>query len=125
MTEERLARKLQYLAMEGQELFHITVRHLSSYSMQALKAAGLTSAELDWVIPQQANVNIVERISQRLGFARRKFIENLADHGNTSSASIPIALDESVREGKIKKGDLVLFTAFGGGLTWGAALVRW
>ena len=75
--------------MEGPELFAITVRHLTTYSMQALKAAGLTSAELDWVVPQQANRNIVDRISQRLGFSRTKFIENVAEYGNTSAASHP------------------------------------
>jgi 3-oxoacyl-[acyl-carrier-protein] synthase-3 len=100
------------------------VRHLTSYSMQALKAAGLTSAELDWVVPLQANHNIVEKISQRLGFARSKFIENVAEHGNTSAASIPIALDEAVRDGRIKPGQTVLLCALGAGITWGAAIVR-
>jgi 3-oxoacyl-[acyl-carrier-protein] synthase-3 len=100
------------------------VRHLTSYSMQALKAAGLTSAELDWVVPHQANRNIVDKISLRLGFAREKFIENVAEYGNTSSASIPIALDEAVRDGRIKPGQTVLCCALGAGLAWGAAIVR-
>jgi 3-oxoacyl-[acyl-carrier-protein] synthase-3 len=121
---ERLAQKRNTLHMEGQELFALTVRHLTTYSMQALKAAGLTSAELDWVVPQQANRNIVDRISQRLGFARSKFVENVADQGNTSSASIPIALDEAVRDGRIKPGQTVLLCALGAGLAWGAAIVR-
>jgi 3-oxoacyl-[acyl-carrier-protein] synthase III len=110
--------------MNGQELAAITVRHLTSYSMQALKAAGLTSAELDWVVPHQANRNIVDKISQRLGFSRLKFIENVAEYGNTSSASIPIALDEAVRDGRIKPGQTVLLCALGAGLAWGAAIVR-
>ncbi len=124
MDAERLAKRRNTIQMEGQELYAITVRHLTSYSMQALKAAGLTSAELDWVVPQQANHTIVDKISQRLGFARKKFIENVADHGNTSSASIPTALDEAVRDGRIKPGQTVLLCALGAGLAWGAAIVR-
>ncbi len=110
--------------MQGPELFAVTVRHLTSYSMQALKAAGLTSAELDWVVPHQANQNIVEKISQRLGFSRKKFVENVAEYGNTSAASIPIALDEAVRDGRIQPGQSVLLCALGAGLAWGAAIVR-
>ncbi|MCC6554004.1 MAG: ketoacyl-ACP synthase III [Polyangiaceae bacterium] len=124
MTPERLAARRQYLRMRGRELFLVSVKHLTSYSMQALKAAGLTSAELDWVIPQQANSNIVDRISQRLGFARHKFIENLAEVGNTGAASIPIALDEAVRDGRVQAGQTVLMCALGAGITWGAAIVR-
>ncbi|MEZ4301526.1 MAG: beta-ketoacyl-ACP synthase III [Polyangiaceae bacterium] len=124
MTEERLAQKRHTLRMEGQELFNVTVKHLTSYSMQALKAAGLTSAELDWVVPHQANANIVEKISQRLGFSRKKFVENVAEYGNTSAASIPIALDEAVRDGRIQPNQTVLLCALGAGLAWGAAIVR-
>jgi 3-oxoacyl-[acyl-carrier-protein] synthase-3 len=124
MNAERLSAKRNTIRMEGHDLFGITVRHLSSYSMQALKAAGLTSAELDWVVPLQANHNIVEKISQRLGYPRSKFIENVADHGNTSSASIPIAVDEAVRDGRIKTGQTVLLCALGAGLAWGASIVR-
>ncbi len=124
LDAERLAQKRNTLRMEGPELFNITVRHLTSYSMQALKAAGLTSAELDWVVPHQANQNIVDRISQRLGFARSKFVENVAEYGNTSAAGIPLALDEAVRDGRIKPRQTVLMCALGAGLAWGAAMVR-
>jgi 3-oxoacyl-[acyl-carrier-protein] synthase-3 len=124
MTAERLADQRNKIHVEGPELFAVTVRHLTSYSMQALKAAGLTSAELDWVVPHQANRNIVEKISQRLGFSRQKFVENVAEYGNTSAASIPIALDEAVRDGRIKPGQSVLMCALGAGLAWGAAIVR-
>jgi 3-oxoacyl-[acyl-carrier-protein] synthase-3 len=92
--------------------------------MQALKAAGLTSAELDWVVPHQANRNIVDKISQRLGFARSKFVENVAEYGNTSAASIPIALDEAVRDGRIQPNQTVLLCALGAGITWGASMIR-
>jgi len=124
MTAERVQEKRNTLKLLGPELFNITVRHLSTYSMQALKAAGLTSAELDWVIPQQANRNIVDKISQRLGFSRSKFIENLAEVGNTGAASIPIALDEAVRDGRVMPGQTALLCALGAGLAWGAAIVR-
>ena len=124
MDAERLLQKRNTIHLEGPELFAITVRHLTTYSMQALKAAGLTSAELDWVVPHQANHTIVDKISQRLGFARAKFIENVAEYGNTSSASIPTALDEAVRDGRIKPGHTVLLCALGAGLAWGAAIVR-
>ncbi len=124
MNAERIAEKRNTVHMAGQELYNITVRHLTSYSMQALKAAGLTSAELDWVVPLQANHNIVEKISQRLGYPRSKFVENVAEYGNTSSASIPIALDEAVRDGRIKPGQTVLLCALGAGLAWGASIVR-
>jgi 3-oxoacyl-[acyl-carrier-protein] synthase-3 len=124
MTLERLAAKRQYLHMSGAELFQITVKHLTSYSMQALKAAGLTSAELDWVVPHQANTKIVDKISQRLGFSRKKFVENVAEYGNTSAASIPIALDEAVRDGRIQPNQTVLLCALGAGLAWGASIVR-
>jgi len=125
MSVEALAAGRQYLRMRGRELFQVSVKHLTSYSMQALKAAGLTSAELDWVVPQQGNRGIVDRISQRLGFGRHKFIENLEEVGNTGAASIPIALDEAVRSGSVQRNDIVLMAAFGAGLTWGASVVRW
>ena len=124
MTPERLAEKRNTLRMDGAELVNVTVKHLTSYSMQALKAAGLTSAELDWVVPHQANRTIVERISQRLGYPRSKFVENLAEYGNTGAASIPIALDEAVRDGRIHGGQTVLLCALGAGVTWGASIVR-
>lgn len=124
LTEGRLAEGRQFVRMRGSDLLQVTVKHLTSYSMQALKAAGLTSAELDWVVPHQANRNIVEKISQRLGYPRSKFVENLAEYGNTSAASIPIALDEAVRDGRIQANHNVLLCALGAGLAWGAAIVR-
>jgi 3-oxoacyl-[acyl-carrier-protein] synthase-3 len=124
MDQEKIAAKRHRLQLDGPELFQITVRHLSSYSMQALKAAGLTSAELDWVVPHQANKNIVERIQQRLGYPRTKFVENVAEYGNTGAASIPIALDEAIRDGRIQPNQSVLLCALGAGLAWGASIVR-
>jgi 3-oxoacyl-[acyl-carrier-protein] synthase III len=124
INPERLEERGQFIKLQGPELFQVSVKHLTSYSMQALKAAGLTSAELDWVVPHQANRNIVEMISSRLGFSRTKFVENLAEYGNTSSASIPIALDEAIRDGRIKPGQTVLTCALGAGIVWAASLIR-
>jgi 3-oxoacyl-[acyl-carrier-protein] synthase III len=124
LSPESIAAGRQFVQLEGRELFNITVKHLTSYSMQALKAARLTSAELDWVVPQQANLNIVRMISERLGFPMRKFVLNLADTGNTLSASIPIALDEAVRAGRIQPGQTVLMCALGAGVTWATMMVR-
>jgi 3-oxoacyl-[acyl-carrier-protein] synthase III len=123
-SADSLARRRQFIRMEGTELFQITVRHLSTYSMQALKAAGLTSAELDWVVPHQANRNIIDKISQRLGYSRKRFVENLAEYANTGAASIPMALDEATRDGRIQPGQTVLLCALGAGLAWGASMVR-
>lgn len=124
MNPERLEERGQFIKIEGPELFQISVKHLTSYSMHALKAAGLTSAELDWVVPHQANENIVQTISSRLGFPRTKFVENLAEYGNTSAASIPIALDQAIRDGRIQPNQTVLMCALGAGVVWAASLVR-
>jgi len=124
LTAQVLEQGRQYVRLEGRELFDISVKHLTSYSMQALKAARLTSAELDWVVPQQGNLNIVQKISDRLGFPMSKFVLNLADRGNTLGASIPIALDEAVRDGRIQPGHTVLTCALGAGVTWGTMMIR-
>ncbi len=123
-SKESLEKKHQFIHLDGHALFQESVKHLSSYSLQALKSAGLTSAELDWVVPQQANKNIVDKIAHRFGFPRSKFIENIAEYGNTSAASIPITLDEALRDRRIKPGQNVLLCALGAGLTWGASIIR-
>jgi 3-oxoacyl-[acyl-carrier-protein] synthase-3 len=124
MDEARVAAGRHFFHMDGRELYDVTVHHLTVTSMRALKSAGLTSAELDWVIPLQANRNIVDTISTRLGYARSKFIENVSQYGNTLSASIPIALDEAVRDGRIRAGQTVLLCGLGAGVAWGAMIVR-
>jgi len=124
MTPEGLAGKRNTVKMSGHDLFGVTVKQLHVTSMEALKAAGLLSSQLDWVVPQQANRNIVDKIAERLGYARSKFIENLAEVGNTGAASIPIAIDEAVRDGRIQAGHNVLVCALGAGVTWGAAMIR-
>lgn len=124
MTVEALEQGRHYLKIDGRGLFGVTVKHLTSYSMQALKAARLTSAELNWVIPLQANMKIVTTISERLGFPLSRFILNLKDCGNTMAASVPIALDEGMRDGRVQAGHTVLMCALGAGVTWGAMMVR-
>jgi 3-oxoacyl-[acyl-carrier-protein] synthase III len=124
LTPETLEQGRHYLQLDGRPLLDITVKHLTTYSMQALKAARLTSAELDWVIPQQANMAIVNTISARLGFPLSKFVLNLEECGNTMAASIPIALDQAVRDGRVQDGQTVLTCSLGAGLCWGAMMVR-
>ncbi len=110
--------------MDGQDVFRTAVKQLTASSAQALKASGLTSRDLDWVVPHQANIRIISQVAQRLGFPLEKFVLDLDEYGNTSSASIPIALDEGVRDGRIKPGQHVLMCALGAGISWGAAVVR-
>ncbi|MCA9624834.1 MAG: ketoacyl-ACP synthase III [Myxococcales bacterium] len=124
LTPESLERGRHYLHLDGRPLYDVTVRHLTSYSMQALKGARLTSAELNWVIPQQASMPIVNTISGRLGFPLDKFVLNLEDCGNTLAASIPIALDQAVRDGRVKEGQTVLACSLGAGVAWGAMMIR-
>lgn len=123
--QRTLDEKLMYIHMQGNEVFKLAVRAMEEVAMEALATHGLTGADLDLFIPHQANRRIIDAIGKRLGLAGEQVFVNLERFGNTSSASIPIALDEANRSGRIGNGDLVLFDAFGGGLTWGATLVRW
>lgn len=124
LTEDGLARKRNKVHMVGQEVYKVAIKNLTSASTLALKAAGLTSAELDWVVAHQANLRIITQVSERLGYPLDKFILNIEEYGNTSSASIPIALDEAVRDGRIRPGQNVLLCALGAGISWGSAIVR-
>lgn len=114
-----------FVEMNGREIFKVAVKNLSSASSAALGAAGVSPSELDWVVPHQANLRILEGVSERTGVPMERFYLNLAKYGNTSSASIPIALDEAVRGGVIRPGQSVLFCALGGGVAWGSAVLRW
>ncbi|QWV94558.1 ketoacyl-ACP synthase III [Geomonas oryzisoli] len=116
---------LVYLTMQGNEVFKLAVRSMGEVAMEALEANGLTAADVNLFIPHQANQRIVDSVGKRLGITGERVFVNLDRYGNTSAASIPIALDEAVRAGRLKEGDLLLLDAFGGGLTWGSALVRW
>ncbi len=124
LTPEGIERKRNKVHMTGSEVFKTAIKNLTSASTLALKAAGLTSNQLDWVVAHQANLRIITQVSDRLGFSLEKFIINIEEYGNTSSASIPIALDEAVKDGRIKPGQTVLLCALGAGISWGAAIVR-
>jgi len=117
--------RLGYLRMQGNEVFKIAVRSLHEVAVEALEANGVEPADLDLFIPHQANRRILEATAKRLGLKPEQVYVNVDRFGNTSGASIPIALDEANRAGRIQPGDLVLLDAFGGGLTWASALLRW
>ena len=114
-----------FIRMQGNEVFKVAVRSLSEVALEALAAQGLTVADVDPLVPHQANQRILEATAKRLGVPPEKVMINVDRYGNTSAASIPIALDEAHRSGRLQPGHLVLLNAFGGGFTWGAALVRW
>jgi 3-oxoacyl-[acyl-carrier-protein] synthase-3 len=124
-THETVDEGLHFIRMRGNETFKIAVRSLEDVSREVLASAGLEPAQLDLFIPHQANRRIIDAVGSRLGIGPDQVYVNIERVGNTSAASIPIALDEAVREGRVKSGQTLLFAAFGAGLTWGAALVRW
>jgi len=113
------------IIMNGSEVFKHAVRQMEDSARRVLSEAGLTTADVNWLIPHQANHRIITSTAKRLGIPMEKVYVNIEKYGNTSSASVPIAVDEAVREGKIKKGDLLVLTAIGGGLAWAAAAYRW
>lgn len=114
-----------FIRMHGNEVFKVAVRALEDVAIEALEHNGLKGDDIDWFIPHQANERIITATAKRLGVPMEKVYMNLDRYGNTSAASIPLAFDEAVRDGKVKDGDLILFDAFGGGFTWASALVRW
>jgi 3-oxoacyl-[acyl-carrier-protein] synthase III len=114
-----------FLRMEGKEVFRHAVHRLAEVVDEALSANGLAARDLDWLVPHQANRRIIDSIGRKLGLPPEKVVITIARHANTSAASVPLALAEAVGDGRIKPGHLVLMEAMGGGLTWGAALVRW
>jgi 3-oxoacyl-[acyl-carrier-protein] synthase-3 len=116
---------LQFIRMNGQEVFKHAVRNMTSICQAVLENQKKTVADVQWVIPHQANIRIIESVGKYLSVPAEKLLMNVQKYGNTSSATIPTCFDEHERAGKIKKGDLVLMTTFGGGITWAATLVRW
>jgi 3-oxoacyl-[acyl-carrier-protein] synthase-3 len=118
-------RTVGHLRMEGRAVFKHAVAMITDVIEDAFRATGYTAAEVDWFVPHQANQRIIDDSAHKLGIAPEKVISTVALHGNTSAASIPLALNVAVKDGRIKRGDLVLFEAMGGGFTWGSALVRW
>ena len=114
-----------HLRMRGQEVFRFAIAATVDVVEDVLAKGGVTAADVDWFVPHQANKRIIDASARKLGIAEDKVILTVADHGNTSAASIPLALAHGAQSGKIQRGDLVLLEAMGGGFTWGAALVRW
>ncbi len=112
------------IIMKGNEVFKVAVKTLGAIAEEALTKAGVSKEELDWLVPHQANFRIIQAMAKRLAMPMEKVILTVQDHGNTSAASVPMALDVGIRDGRIKKGQLVLMEAFGGGFTWGSVLMR-
>ncbi len=123
-TNETISARKHYLSMNGREIFKSAVRVMESSCRQLLEQNNISIEEVDHIIPHQANMRIVESLSQRLGVSLSKFYCNLDRFGNTSAASIPIALDEAWKNGKFKPGQMGIMVAFGAGLTWSSALIR-
>ncbi|MFN7685961.1 MAG: beta-ketoacyl-ACP synthase III [Oligoflexia bacterium] len=124
VTHEGLDSRQNKIQMKGKEVFKIAVKTLADFALQAIEANGLKPSEIDWFLPHQANLRIIEAVANRLDFPMEKVLVNLDRYGNTSSATVPTMLDEAVRDGRIKKGQLVLMDVFGAGLTYGSVLVR-
>jgi 3-oxoacyl-[acyl-carrier-protein] synthase III len=112
------------IMMTGNEVFKVAVKTLGNVATEVLEKAGIDQDEVDWLVPHQANIRIIQATAKRLGMPMEKVILTVQDHGNTSAASVPMALDVGIRDGRIKKGQLVLMEAFGGGFTWGSVLMR-
>jgi 3-oxoacyl-[acyl-carrier-protein] synthase III len=124
-SPDSIAKDLHFVQMKGKEVFKLAVRVMEEAARDILEQQGLSANQITLVIPHQANLRIIEAIAQYLELPVERFFVNLDRYGNTSAASIPIALDEARRSGRIKPGDLTLFVAFGAGLTYGSALIRW
>ncbi len=124
-TKETVEQGLHFIRMQGGEVFKLAVKSMADAAEEALVEAGVTVDDIDLMIPHQANVRIIDAVAKRLRFPPEKVFVNIQRYGNTSAASIPIAISEAVDQGRMKKGDRVLLVAFGGGFTWGAAVMEW
>ena len=125
VTPERFDQNMHKMRMSGREIFKVAVRTLTECALRTLDKSRFQAAKLDWFVPHQANLRIIEAVENRLSFPKEKVIVNLDRYGNTSAATVPTALDEAIRDGRIRKGQTVLMDAFGAGLTAGALLFRW
>lgn len=124
-THDTVRRRMHFIKMKGNETFKVAVRALEDVVQEALDHNRVKPEEIDYLVPHQANLRIIQAMAQRLDMPMEKVVLTIHKYGNTSAASIPMALDEAVRDGRIKENQLLLFEAFGGGLTWASALVRW
>jgi len=124
-SHDTIRKRMHFIRMKGNETFKAAVRALEGVVQETLKHNKVKPEEIDFLVPHQANMRIIQAMAQRLNMPMEKVVLTLPKYGNTSAASIPMALDEAVRDGRIKDNHLLLFEAFGGGLTWASALVRW
>jgi 3-oxoacyl-[acyl-carrier-protein] synthase-3 len=124
-SHDTIRRRMHFIKMKGNETFKAAVRALEEVVQEALEHNKVKPEDIDYLVPHQANLRIIQAMAQRLNMPMEKVVVTLPKYGNTSAASIPMALDEAVRDGRIKENHLLLFEAFGGGLTWASALVRW
>lgn len=122
---QMLDKGLQYIKMQGNEVFKYAIRTMADAARKIMESKKITSEEINWFIPHQANIRIMEEVAKRLEIPMDKVIVTVHKYGNTSAASIPTALDEAIRSGKVQRGDLILTNSFGAGFTWGAALFRY
>lgn len=124
ITGEQCVTTKPHAIMAGNQVFKLAVTELGNIVTELLEANNISKEQLDWLVPHQANIRIIQAIAKKLDLPTEQVIVTVNEHGNTSAASIPLALDVGIREGKIKRGDLILLEAFGAGLTWGASLIR-
>lgn len=116
---------LHYIHMDGREVFKFAVRTMSKSALEIIKDVGYNIEDVDYMIPHQANIRIIESVAKKINLTMDKVYVNLNDYGNMSVASIPVALDEAVKKGSVKAGDIIILVAFGGGLTWGSSVIKW
>jgi 3-oxoacyl-[acyl-carrier-protein] synthase-3 len=124
-STDTVANRLHFVQMDGNEVFKFAVKVMGEAAKQALEDANLSANDVSYLVPHQANMRIILSAAKRIGISMDKVIVNVDKYGNTSAASIPIALDEAVKDGKIKHGDVIVMVGFGGGLTWGASVIKW
>ena len=124
-SEETVRDKLHYVQMNGNAVFKFAVRVLHEAAIGALENVGMLVEEIDYLVPHQANIRIIDAAASRLGIDKKKIIVNLERYGNTSTASIPLALNDLYQSGKLKRGNNLMLVGFGAGLTWGANIIKW
>jgi 3-oxoacyl-[acyl-carrier-protein] synthase-3 len=124
-SAETISNRLHFIHMDGNEVFKFAVKIMGEAANKALESANMSREDVDYLVPHQANMRIIQSAAKRLALPMEKVIVNVDKYGNTSAASIPIALDEGVKSGKIKNGDVIVMVGFGGGLTWGAGVLKW
>jgi len=122
---ESIQQRLHYIQFKGKEVFKLAINNITNLILETTRENGLTLDDIDLIIPHQSNLRIIEATMEKLGLPMEKAFVNIDKYGNTSSASVPIAMDEARKQGRLRKGNIVMLVAFGGGLTWGSSVIRW